>query len=78
MLDNDFIGGGDVVKFKIPVLKSKEYHIQAELIYQTLGYAFAQDLFKDQGKEISQFKQMFNASSLKSTITDRVKKTVER
>lgn len=78
LLDNDFIGGGDVVKFKIPVLKSKEYHIQAELIYQTLGYAFAQDLFKDQGKEISQFKQMFNASSLKSTITDRVKKTVER
>jgi hypothetical protein len=78
LADKDFIGGGDVVQFKIPHLQGNKYTIQAELIYQTLGYSFAQDLFKDQGREISRFKQMFNASSLKSTITDRVTASVER
>jgi hypothetical protein len=77
-LDDDFIGGGDKVQFKIAGVSGKKYTVQAELIYQTLGYAFAQDLFKDQGHEISRFKQMFNASSLKSTITDRVSQSVER
>ena len=76
--DNDFIGGGDVVKFKIPHLKDDNYSIEAELIYQTIGYSTAQDLFKDEGIEISRFKQMFNASSLKSSVTDRVKQSVER
>ena len=47
-------------------MPENDYTIEAELIYQTLGYAFAQDLFTDQAKEVSQFKQMFNASSLKS------------
>ena len=77
-IDPNFIGGGDSVKFNIPNLSDNNYTIQAELIYQTLGYAFAQDLFKDQGDEISRFKQMFNASSLKSTITQRATLTVER
>ncbi|MCK5889348.1 MAG: hypothetical protein KAG19_05340 [Methylococcales bacterium] len=76
--DNDFIGGGDSVKFKIPHLAENEYTIQAELIYQTLGYAFAQDLFKDKGNEISRFKQMFNSSPLKSTITQRTTKRVSQ
>lgn len=66
------------MQLKIPNMRADKYSIQAELIYQTLGFAFAKDLFKDQGNETSRFKQMLNASSLKSTITDRDKVTVER
>lgn len=65
--DEDFTGGSDVVQFSLEDFKSGNYTIEAELIYQTLGYAFAQDLFKDQAEEVSRFKQMFNASSMKST-----------
>jgi hypothetical protein len=38
--------------------------------------AFAQDLFTDQAKEVSRFKQMFNASSLKSTFMSSVQTEV--
>lgn len=64
--DADFIGGGDDIHFKLAGLTGKSYTISAQLIYQTLGYAFAQDMFSDPAPEVTQFKQMFNASKLKS------------
>lgn len=74
--DEDFIGGSDSVQFKLRDLQAENSSIEAELIYQTLGYAFAQDLFTDQAKEVSRFKQMFNASSLKSTAMSSVQTDV--
>jgi len=65
--DENFIGGSDRVEFVLNNLTASNYTIEAELIYQTLAYAFAQDLFKEQDHEITRFKQMFEASSLKST-----------
>ncbi len=65
--DADFMGGADLVAYKINNLTAEQYTIEAELIYQTLGYAFAQNLFTDQSTEVARFKQMFNASTLKST-----------
>ncbi|NOQ14944.1 MAG: hypothetical protein GQ583_10780 [Methyloprofundus sp.] len=65
--DEDFIGGSDSIQFAIQDMQEKEYTIEAELVYQTLGYAFAQDLFSDKAKEVSRFKQMFDASTLKSS-----------
>jgi hypothetical protein len=65
--DKNFIGGSDVIEFNINNLPAENYTIEAELIYQTLGYAFAQDLFTDPSTEAARFKQMFNASTLKST-----------
>ncbi|WP_428353889.1 multiheme c-type cytochrome [Methyloprofundus sp.] len=70
--DKDFIGGSDTLRFALKNMPGQEYSIEAELIYQTLGYAFAQDLFSDQAIEVSRFKQMFNASSLKSTSINKV------
>ena len=65
--DNNFIGGQDSIHFSIGGLSGNGYQIEAELVYQTLGYAFAQDLFQDNSLETGRFKQMFNASALKST-----------
>lgn len=70
--DDDFIGGSDSLQFVIQDMQAKDYTVEAELIYQTLGYAFAQDLFTDKAKEVSQFKQMFDASSLKSSSMSKV------
>ena len=74
--DKDFIGGSDSIQFAIKNMPEQIYMIEAELIYQTLGYAFAQDLFSDQAEEVSRFKQMFNASSLKSTSMNKVNYSV--
>lgn len=70
--DENFIGGGDSLDFNLNNLPEKNYTLEAELIYQTLGYAFAQDLFKESDFEISRFKQMFNSSSLKSTSMGKI------
>lgn len=67
LLDEDFIGGSDTIQFALQGYKAGKYTVEAELIYQTLGYAFARDLFTDQAEEVSRFKQMFNASSMKSS-----------
>ncbi len=65
--DENFIGGSDSIAFSLKNLPESIYTVEAELIYQTIGYAFAQDLFKEQDHEVTRFKQMFDASSLKST-----------
>ncbi|NOQ64853.1 MAG: hypothetical protein GQ582_10110 [Methyloprofundus sp.] len=74
--DDDFIGGSDSLQFAIDNMTADLYTVEAELIYQTLGYAFAQDLFTDQAKEVSRFKQMFDASTLKSTPMGKIIITV--
>ena len=65
--DGSFSGGGDRIKYELSGLVGQGgFTIEAELIYQVLGYAFARDLFLDQTPQVKQFKQMFNASDLKS------------
>lgn len=64
--DTDFVGGGDDLHFKLAGFTDSQYSITAELIYQTLGYAFAQDMFVNTAPEVSNFQQMFNASKQKS------------
>jgi len=65
--DEDFMAGGDIVEFNLKQFSGQQYTIKAELVYQTMGYAFASDLFQDTSLEVKRFKQMFNASGLKST-----------
>lgn len=63
--DDDFIGGSDDVLYKISGLTAGTYSVTAKLMYQTLAYGFAQDLFKDSAKEITAFKRMYDASNAK-------------
>ena len=68
--DINFTGGSDEISFQIADLSADTYSIKVELVYQTLSYAFAQDLFTDKSEEVNSFKQMFDASKAKSsTIT---------
>lgn len=65
--DADFVGGSDTITYRISGLGGGTYSVDAELLYQTLGYAFAQDLFADSSAEAASFKTMFNASGLKTS-----------
>ncbi len=76
--DDNFVGGHDVITFKLANLNETSYTIQAELIYQTLGYAFAQDLFKETSPVVTRFKQMFNSSNLKSTSMGTISQSIKQ
>ena len=45
--DNDFIGGSDTVAYEVSGLPVADYSITVTLLYQTMSYGFAQDLYKD-------------------------------
>jgi uncharacterized protein DUF642/thrombospondin type 3 repeat protein len=67
--DSNFIGGSDQISYQIGGLPAGNYTIKAELVYQTLSYAFAEDLFVDTTTpEVVDFKTMFDASTQKSTV----------
>jgi len=65
--DTNFVGGSDTVTYRIGGLDTGTYTIEAELLYQTLAYPFAQDLFTDTSAEASSFKSMYDASSMKTS-----------
>ena len=67
--DTNFIGGSDQISYRISGLPAGNYTVKAELVYQTLSHAFAQDLFTDTvTPEVVDFKTMFDASTQKSTV----------
>ncbi|MCQ8127450.1 DUF642 domain-containing protein [Methylomonas rivi] len=67
--DSNFIGGGDQIGYRIGGLPAGDYTVKAELVYQTLSHAYAEDLFADTATpEVVDFKTMFDASTQKSTV----------
>lgn len=67
--DSNFIGGSDQISYQIGGLPAGNYTVKAELVYQTLSRAFAEDLFSDTTTpEVVDFKTMFDASSQKSSV----------
>lgn len=69
LADDDFTGGSDQVGYRISGLAGGAYTVKAELVYQTLAYGFARDLFTDTTTpEVVDFKTLFDASTHKSTV----------
>lgn len=68
--DTNFDQGQDVVTYRIANLPAGTYQVSAELNYQTLGYRFAQDLFRDNQKdEVKLFQYLWSkAPSYHETI----------
>ena len=66
--DADFTAGGDRVNYRVDGLAGSGYQIEVELVYQTLAFAFAQDLFRDDTDETNDFRLMYNNSNAKSTV----------
>jgi hypothetical protein len=62
--DADFTGGRDVVKYRIKGLSSGAYTVKATLYLQSVGYRFAQDLFRDnKHREVLLFQYLWNKAT---------------
>ena len=69
LAESNFIGGSDQISYRVSGLPAGNCTVKAELVYQTLSHAFAQDLFADTvTAEVVDFKTMFDASTQKSTV----------
>ncbi len=66
--DSNFIGGSDQISYQITGLAAGAYTVRAELVYQTLAYGFARDLFNDSSAEVNDFKKMYNESTNKASV----------
>ena len=59
--DPDFIGGGDITRYRITAPASAgPYTVRAEFCYQTLGARFAAELFAIDTSRVRAFERMFN------------------
>jgi hypothetical protein len=76
--DSDFLGGSDSVRYTLSELTGQFYQVNVELVYQTLAYAFAQDLFQDKSEEVNQFKQMYHASNHKTHVITQQQFTIQK
>lgn len=69
LTDGNFVGGSDEVSYRIGGLGPGTYSVTAELVYQTLAFGFAQDLFSDTNPpEVASFKNLYDAAGDKTTI----------
>lgn len=60
--DEDFLGGGDVVTYIMPVGGSTgPYTLTAELLFQTIGFRWAENLREVSGGEIERFLRYYSA-----------------
>jgi hypothetical protein len=60
--DENFLGGGDVITYLIPVGSgSGPYTVTAELLFQSIGFRWADNLRQAGGPEIDQFLSFYAA-----------------
>jgi hypothetical protein len=75
--DDNFNQGSDEITYRVPVTVSGELTVSVSLNYQTIGYGFLQDLYKDsQLEQVQTFKTMYDAQSLKHEQIVSAKTTV--
>jgi hypothetical protein len=64
--DPDFNRGSDEITYRFPVAATGDLTISVSLNYQTIEYAFLQDLYRyDQLDQVKAFKAMYDAQDLK-------------
>jgi hypothetical protein len=66
--DGDFAGGGDRVRYRVPVTVSGPVTIEVELRYQTIGYRWAQNLERYDAPEPKRFLSYYAATADGSSV----------
>ena len=75
--DADFIGGGDTVIYEMPVgASSGPYTVEVELLYQTLSFAFVQDLRTSATPYVDAFGALFDQADKSPIVIDAAEMTV--
>ncbi|CAA6828239.1 MAG: Unknown protein [uncultured Thiotrichaceae bacterium] len=65
--DDDFIAGEDLVSYRLAGISAGSYRIKVSLNYQTLAYAFANDLFRSETDDgfVSTFQSLYNKADFR-------------
>jgi hypothetical protein len=75
--DNNFVGGSDIVFYRIPVPADTAVNVVAEVKYQSIGFATFQDLMASgDDPAITRFGDYFRAASNKTEFVARAKRVV--
>jgi hypothetical protein len=75
--DSDFKGGTDQLLYEIDVRgKSGPFTLSAELLYQTLSFAFARDLFQDRTEKEVSFALYYTELDKKPTVVTGTTETI--
>ncbi|QSZ42988.1 hypothetical protein GJV85_13035 [Sulfurimonas aquatica] len=74
--DANFVGGSDTITYRVANLGDTAYSVETELLYQTVGFNFATDLFSDNSSEVAEFESMYNASNMKTSQIGAVSTTL--
>lgn len=75
--DEDFTGGSDILNLEIDVSQAQgPFTLEVTLLYQTIGYRWAQNLIAESGAEIELFGQMYAALPNLPLTVDTVEVTV--
>ncbi|MFH1662799.1 MAG: hypothetical protein ABH934_02650 [Chloroflexota bacterium] len=75
--DSNFIGGSDQITYQIDTTgHSGPFTIKVELLYQTISYQFAQDLFNDDGTLIDEFAGLYQEADKSPTLIDTISQSV--
>ena len=61
--DADFVGGSDRIRYDVPVGATGTFTVEAELLYQTIGFRWADNLRGRQGAEIDRFVRYYDSLS---------------
>ena len=66
--DADFAGGGDRVRYRIPISSPGRFTIEVELRYQTVAYRWAQNLARYDAAEPKRFVSYYSATAAESSV----------
>jgi hypothetical protein len=61
--DPDFLAGGDRLRYRIPVAGSPPLRVEVELLYQSIGYRWAQNLRQRPAPETDRFVRYYESMS---------------
>jgi len=77
MSDSNFNSGSDIITYRVNVGSANAISFSAELMYQSLAYAFIQDLFKDNDNpEVAKFEGMYDSATIRAELISSVNSTL--
>ncbi|HKY84382.1 MAG TPA: hypothetical protein VJ160_06095, partial [Anaerolineales bacterium] len=76
--DPDFLGGGDRILLDIPVSGTRRapYTVEAELLFQPIGYRWIENLRSSEGAEVERFLRYADAIPNEPVVVARAEATV--
>ena len=67
--DADFAGGGDRVRYRVPVAAGGPYRVDVELRYQPIAYRWAHNLERYDAREPARFVEYYRRDAADSAVT---------